>query len=317
MEADTNRGEVDAGTRHIADAQNPYTAWARAANPWKRLSSGNDSNPFSKVEMKSQSGGDHRFGQHWEPLARRRTEESGGDDESNSFSKAINQSGGNYCLEQDGEPAEQRRRVAAPEAESDLCAAASNPWRTLISSNESNSFSQVAPVRRQTAAEEEGSGSDDEAGEANFWATTSNAWERLISNNESNSFSKVPPPADSGGDEAVVANFWTACPFCYNLYEYPRAYVDCCLRCQNCQRAFQAVALATMPPLVPGKEAYYCYPGFFPKAFGVANGGTPAAPLHSEAATAAKGGSGANITAAVRITKKRNPRTRKSARVQV
>ncbi|GFY81350.1 chaperone DnaJ-domain superfamily protein [Actinidia rufa] len=292
MEADANRGEVDAGTRHIADAQNPYTAWARAANPWKRLSSGNDSNPFSKVEMKSQSGGDHRFEQDWEPLARLRTEESGGDDESNSFSKAINQSVVGTVV-------------------------ASRMGNLRSSGGGRTRFPRSRRCGGRRRRKEEGSGSDDEAGEANFWATTSNAWERLISNNESNSFSKVPPPADSGGDEAVAANFWTACPFCYNLYEYPRAYVDCCLRCQNCQRAFQAVALATMPPIVPGKEAYYCYPGFFPKAFGVANGGTPAAPLHSEAATAAKGGSGANITAAVRITKKRNPRTRKTARVQV
>ncbi|KAJ9146523.1 hypothetical protein P3X46_028777 [Hevea brasiliensis] len=64
-----------------------------------------------------------------------------------------------------------------------------------------------------------------------------------------------------------LSSFWTACPYCYILYEYPRVYQDCCLRCQNCQRAFHAALIQSLPPLVPGKEAYYCCWGFFPLGF--------------------------------------------------
>ncbi|KAL4331861.1 hypothetical protein GQ457_07G024170 [Hibiscus cannabinus] len=63
------------------------------------------------------------------------------------------------------------------------------------------------------------------------------------------------------------STFWTACPYCYRLFEYPRAYEGCCLRCQNCEKAFHAVDIPTLPPLVPGKEAYYCCWAFFPLGF--------------------------------------------------
>ncbi|XP_052203366.1 uncharacterized protein LOC127808786 [Diospyros lotus] len=77
--------------------------------------------------------------------------------------------------------------------------------------------------------------------------------------------------AAGGGGEARMSSFWTACPYCYNLYEYPKVYEDCCLRCQNCQRAFHAAMIPSLPPLVPGKEAYYCCWGFFPLGFTVSN----------------------------------------------
>ncbi|KAL7127687.1 hypothetical protein ABFS83_14G268700 [Erythranthe nasuta] len=69
-----------------------------------------------------------------------------------------------------------------------------------------------------------------------------------------------PPPS---------GNFWTACPYCYNLYEFSRVYDGCCLRCdnENCKRAFTATEILSMPPVVPGKEAYYCCWGFFPMGF--------------------------------------------------
>ncbi|XP_059636463.1 uncharacterized protein LOC132278641 [Cornus florida] len=78
--------------------------------------------------------------------------------------------------------------------------------------------------------------------------------------------------ANSGGakrrsEDAKLSSFWTACPYCYNLYEYPRVYEGCCLRCQNCQRAFHAAQIPSLPPLVPGKEAYSCCWGFFPLGF--------------------------------------------------
>lgn len=75
------------------------------------------------------------------------------------------------------------------------------------------------------------------------------------------------------GNSAWAANFWTACPYCYNLYEYPRQYEGCCLRCDNekCKRAFTATEILSMPPLVPGREAYYCCWGFFPMGFVAGN----------------------------------------------
>lgn len=61
-----------------------------------------------------------------------------------------------------------------------------------------------------------------------------------------------------------LSTFWTGCPYCCRLYEYPRLYEDCCLRCQNCQKAFHAIVLPSLPPLLPGKDAYYCPWGGLP-----------------------------------------------------
>ncbi|XP_076896983.1 uncharacterized protein LOC143550163 [Bidens hawaiensis] len=58
--------------------------------------------------------------------------------------------------------------------------------------------------------------------------------------------------------------FWTACPYCFYMYEYPKLYVECTLRCENCKRAFQAVRISSPPPIIEGQDAYfYCW-GFFP-----------------------------------------------------
>lgn len=65
-------------------------------------------------------------------------------------------------------------------------------------------------------------------------------------------------------EEASAPSFWTACPYCYNLYEYLRVYEDCCLRCQNCHHAFHGVTMPSLPPFVPGREAYYCTWNLFP-----------------------------------------------------
>ncbi|CAN8266871.1 unnamed protein product [Cochlearia groenlandica] len=64
-----------------------------------------------------------------------------------------------------------------------------------------------------------------------------------------------------------MATFWTACPYCYGLHEYPRVYQEYCIRCHNCQRAFHAASISQLPPLVPGKDEYYCCWGFFPMGF--------------------------------------------------
>ncbi|MCD7460704.1 hypothetical protein HAX54_044235 [Datura stramonium] len=79
--------------------------------------------------------------------------------------------------------------------------------------------------------------------------------------------SKTATPVSGGMRGQRVVNFWTACPYCYNLYEYPRVYEGCCLRCDKCKRAFTATEILSMPPMVPGREAYYCIWGFFPMGF--------------------------------------------------
>ncbi|KAG8364155.1 hypothetical protein BUALT_Bualt19G0097500 [Buddleja alternifolia] len=61
--------------------------------------------------------------------------------------------------------------------------------------------------------------------------------------------------------------FWTACPYCYYMYEYPSMYVDCTLRCQKCKSAFQAVAIPSPPPVVDGQDVYFCCWGFLPFGF--------------------------------------------------
>ncbi|GAB2232244.1 hypothetical protein Droror1_Dr00011272 [Drosera rotundifolia] len=63
------------------------------------------------------------------------------------------------------------------------------------------------------------------------------------------------------------SRFWTMCPYCYVLYEYPVMYRDSSMRCQSCRRTYHGSAVTGMPPVVPGKEAYYCCWGLFPLGF--------------------------------------------------
>lgn len=62
-------------------------------------------------------------------------------------------------------------------------------------------------------------------------------------------------------------SFWTACPYCFHMYEYPGVYEGCCLRCQKCSRPFHGAAVNSMPEMVPDQEAYYCSWGSFPMGF--------------------------------------------------
>ncbi|KAK4369883.1 hypothetical protein RND71_009358 [Anisodus tanguticus] len=102
--------------------------------------------------------------------------------------------------------------------------------------------------------------------------------ENLVGNNEnrpassknvSNVKEKVGNKVDAS--DRRIPSFWTACPYCYVMLEYPLDYVDCTLRCQNCKRAFQGVKVATPPPIIDGKEAYFCCWGFMPLGFSVEN----------------------------------------------
>lgn len=78
-----------------------------------------------------------------------------------------------------------------------------------------------------------------------------------------------------GGTARRLSSFWTACPYCYNLYEFPRVYKDCVMKCGNCNRAMHGTEIKTLPPVVEGQDAYYCCWGFFPMGFaGSEDGGS-------------------------------------------
>lgn len=129
---------------------------------------------------------------------------------------------------------------------------------------------------------------------ADAWAVFNDRSKKSLYDNELSLFSKVDLAAqqsklpvrrnqhpsekrgqqnrESPEDQRLrLSSFWTMCPYCYNLYEYPRVYEGCCLRCQNCRRGFHAVLIPSLPPQVPGQEAYYCCWGVFPMGFAVGN----------------------------------------------
>ncbi|KAE8702201.1 Chaperone DnaJ-domain superfamily protein, putative isoform 1 [Hibiscus syriacus] len=78
---------------------------------------------------------------------------------------------------------------------------------------------------------------------------------------------RIDSTRPSQATESERPTFWTACPYCYILYEYPKMYEDCTLRCQakNCRRAFHAVVI--QPPPVNGNDTHFCCLGFFPLGF--------------------------------------------------
>ncbi|KAL2327628.1 hypothetical protein Fmac_021055 [Flemingia macrophylla] len=49
---------------------------------------------------------------------------------------------------------------------------------------------------------------------------------------------------------AAAATFWTACPHCWNLFEYPKSNHGCALRCQVYAKSFRGESV--MPPLKLG-----------------------------------------------------------------
>ncbi|GAV66830.1 DnaJ domain-containing protein [Cephalotus follicularis] len=113
---------------------------------------------------------------------------------------------------------------------------------------------------------------------ADAWAVLSDLPKKSLYDNELSLFSRIdlastvklpvrrtPQQQQQQQQQNLrLSSFWTLCPYCYLLYEYPRVYEDCCLKCQNCKRSFHAVLVKSMPQLVPGQEAYYCGWGCFP-----------------------------------------------------
>ncbi|GMH23675.1 hypothetical protein Nepgr_025518 [Nepenthes gracilis] len=74
---------------------------------------------------------------------------------------------------------------------------------------------------------------------------------------------------NANNNNVDVPSFWTACPYCLYIYEYPEIYQDCPLRCQNCRRAFHAQQISNPPPISnkSGEDSSFCSWGFFPLGF--------------------------------------------------
>ena len=112
--------------------------------------------------------------------------------------------------------------------------------------------------------------------------------------------------------ESSIPSFWTACPYCYNLYEYPKVYEDCVLRCQNCGKAFQALVIPS-PPVAENASTFCCW-GFFPLGFSPnAKGPMGSAPWSPFSAMFScplpdKGGTKPGKAKNVKPTKKSTPR---------
>ncbi|CAD5316127.1 unnamed protein product [Arabidopsis thaliana] len=103
-------------------------------------------------------------------------------------------------------------------------------------------------------------------------------------------FNQTPPPEQtpkSGAartdSEPEVSSFWTTCPYCYVLYEYPVIYEESVLKCQtkSCRRAYQAVKVPSPPP-VAEEDSYYCCWGFYPIGFSEVVTKIPVTGLHTK-----------------------------------
>ncbi|MED6204610.1 hypothetical protein PIB30_010732 [Stylosanthes scabra] len=77
-----------------------------------------------------------------------------------------------------------------------------------------------------------------------------------------------PARATDSTETELNGAFWTACPYCYGLFEYPKVYEECTLLCQSCRRPFHAVSVRS-PPELTGKDGFlsFCSWGFMPVGF--------------------------------------------------
>ncbi|CAA0401607.1 unnamed protein product [Arabidopsis thaliana] len=65
-------------------------------------------------------------------------------------------------------------------------------------------------------------------------------------------------------ENPTATSFWTACPYCFSLFEYPKGYEECTLRCQMCRKAFEAVKTQTPPVESNGEGVYFGSWAMFP-----------------------------------------------------
>ncbi|XP_041006252.1 uncharacterized protein LOC121251022 [Juglans microcarpa x Juglans regia] len=105
------------------------------------------------------------------------------------------------------------------------------------------------------------------------WAVLSDPEKRTLYENEIGELENSVDNKEKNGNESQSTDtFWTVCPYCYYLYEYGKVFEECCLRCQNCRRAFHGVAVNAPPKseLVEEgtrKEGYYFCWGCFPLGY--------------------------------------------------
>ncbi|XP_074353817.1 uncharacterized protein LOC141692777 [Apium graveolens] len=67
-------------------------------------------------------------------------------------------------------------------------------------------------------------------------------------------------------------SFWTACPYCYNLHQYSRAYIGCVLKCNTCGKVIHAVEVPCLPSVVKGTDGFNCAWGCFPMGYAGGSG---------------------------------------------
>ncbi|WJX34925.1 hypothetical protein P8452_22985 [Trifolium repens] len=66
-------------------------------------------------------------------------------------------------------------------------------------------------------------------------------------------------------------------PLNLNNHHLDWVYEGCCLMCQKCDKSFHGVSIPSLPPIVPGQEAYNVSWGMFPMGFvfeSLENGGS-------------------------------------------
>ncbi|CAI8591384.1 unnamed protein product [Vicia faba] len=78
--------------------------------------------------------------------------------------------------------------------------------------------------------------------------------------------SNVDKPTEPKPVDSEVGSFWTACPYCYAMFEYPNVYQECTLRCQNCRKGFHAVVVRS-PPELAEDGSLFCSFGYIPLGF--------------------------------------------------
>ncbi|KAL7002982.1 hypothetical protein U1Q18_004142 [Sarracenia purpurea var. burkii] len=158
---------------------------------------------------------------------------------------------------------------------SDAWSVLSNPSKKSLYDNELFVFSNINPAssrghenheqHRHYEQEEHEEEEEPEEEDEQEQEQQQDSEEKSPTNN-----SKDRDVAEESENHDLNSTFWTACPYCYNMYEYPGIYEGCSLRCQNCWRAFHGTKILAPPPIIDGKETYFCCWGFFPLGISMA-----------------------------------------------
>lgn len=99
---------------------------------------------------------------------------------------------------------------------------------------------------------------------------TKSMYDRELQLTQIGQFSQPHSPMQSQAktsESPMATSFWTSCPYCFTLFEYPKDYEECTFRCQQCRRAFQAVTTQTPPVDSNGQCIYFCSWAMFPLGY--------------------------------------------------